>query len=54
MIDEIADVKRHMIFNVNSKLLFTVLALRFARLMRGMDKVIDEVNTWKHFPQLVD
>jgi DNA polymerase-3 subunit delta' len=54
MICEIADVKRHMIYNVNSKLLFTVLALRFARLMRGMDKVIDETNAWKHFPQLVD
>jgi len=54
MINEIADVKRHMIFNVNSKLLFTVLALRFARLMRGMDVVVDDQHSWKHFPQLVD
>ncbi len=54
MINEIADVKRHMVYNVNSKLLFTVLALRFARLMRGMDKVIDDMNAWKHFPQMVD
>ncbi len=54
MIGEIADVKRHMVFNVNSKLLFTVLALRFARLMRGMDKVIDDVNAWMHFPQMAE
>lgn len=54
MINEIADVKRHLIFNVNSKLLFTVLALRFARLMRGMEIVVSDLHSWKHFPQLVD
>jgi DNA polymerase III subunit delta' len=54
MINEIADVKRHMVFNVNSKLLFIVLALRFARLMRGMDVIVDDQHSWKHFPQLVD
>lgn len=54
MVNEIADVKRHMIFNVNQKLLFIVLALRFARLMRGMDVVIDSSSAWKHFPQLID
>jgi len=54
MVNEIADVKRHMVYNVNARLLFIVLALRFARLMRGMDVIVDAQSSWKHFPQLTD
>jgi len=54
MISEIADLKRHMIFNVNIRLLFIVLGLRYARLMRGLDKIISTEQQWKHFPHLID
>jgi DNA polymerase III subunit delta' len=53
MIAELADLKRHMIFNVNIRLLFIVLGLRYARLMRGLDKIISLEQEWKHFPHLV-
>lgn len=53
MVNEIADMKRHLIFNVNTRLLFIVLSNRFARLMRGFDTLIPETEPWRHIPQLV-
>jgi DNA polymerase-3 subunit delta' len=35
---------------VQPKLIFTVLALRFANLMRGMDPVISGSESWQHVP----
>lgn len=52
MIDEIANIRHKMVYNVNVKLLFVVLATRFARLMRGLDTVIPETETWRHIPHL--
>lgn len=36
--------------NVNPKLIFIVLALRFSPLMRGLDPVIPDEENWKHVP----
>jgi len=52
MIGEIADMKAHMVHNVNIRLLFIVLSLRFARLMRGSDVLIPDDRSWSHIPQL--
>lgn len=38
--------------NVSPRLLFTVIANRFAYLMRGMDTPVEANNDWKHLPAL--
>jgi len=53
MIYEISELKQHMVFNVNIRLLFIVLGLRYARLMRGLNTIISSDQEWKHFPHLV-
>ncbi|MEQ8523083.1 DNA polymerase III subunit delta' C-terminal domain-containing protein [Gracilimonas sp.] len=40
--------------NVNPKLIFIVLALRFSTLMRGLDPVIPDEENWKHVPAFVE
>ncbi|MEX2602615.1 MAG: DNA polymerase III subunit delta' C-terminal domain-containing protein, partial [Gracilimonas sp.] len=40
--------------NVNPKLIFIVLALRFSTLMRGLDPIISEDENWKHIPAFVE
>lgn len=40
--------------NVNPKLIFIVLSLRFSTLMRGLDPVISEEENWKHTPAFVE
>jgi DNA polymerase-3 subunit delta' len=40
--------------NVNPKLIFIVLALRFSTLMRGLDPIIADEDNWKHVPAFVE
>ncbi len=40
--------------NVNPKLIFIVLALRFSTLMRGLDPIIPDNENWKHVPAFVE
>lgn len=50
MITHINECKPMIYQNVQPKLIFTTLALRFSRLMRNMDPVISNQNPWKHLP----
>lgn len=50
MIEQVNECKPMIYRNVQPKLIFTVLALRFASLMRGRDPVITTQTTWKHLP----
>lgn len=50
MIELIDDFRDQLKYNVNAKLLFTVLAFRFAFLMRGLNTPIHKDEPWKHFP----
>lgn len=40
--------------NVNPKLIFIVLSLRFSNLMRGLDPYISENNNWNHIPAFAE
>ena len=40
--------------NVNPKLIFIVLALRFSTLMRGLDPIIADDENWKHIPAFAE
>lgn len=40
--------------NISPKLIFTVLALRFATLMRGLDTFIPDNENWKHLPAFAE
>ncbi|MCH2449062.1 MAG: AAA family ATPase [Gracilimonas sp.] len=40
--------------NVNPKLIFIVLSLRFSTLMRGLDPNIPEEENWKHVPAFTE
>jgi DNA polymerase-3 subunit delta' len=40
--------------NVNPKLIFIVLALRFSTLMRGLDPAIPDEENWKHISAFVE
>ncbi len=50
MIYEIDATRPMLRQNVSPKLIFTVLALRFSTLMRGLDTYIPENENWKHLP----
>ena len=50
MIEEIDALRPQLRQNVSPKLAFTVLALRFSNLMRGLDPFISEENKWQHLP----
>lgn len=50
MIREIDLIRPMLRQNVSPKLTFTVLALRFASLMRGNDPYISDKENWKHLP----
>ena len=52
MIDHVRQLKGLLHQNVQFKLIFTVLALRFTFLMRGNDPVIPDNKPWKHLPAL--
>lgn len=50
MIGEIGEIKELVARNVQFKLAFTALALRFTRLLRGVEPVIAASEPWKHLP----
>lgn len=50
MILEIDSIRVMLRQNVSPKLVFTVLALRFSSLMRGIDTYIPKHENWKHLP----
>ena len=50
-LDEFRPVLRQ---NVNPKIIFIVLALRFSTLMRGLDPIIPDEENWKHTPAFVE
>lgn len=50
MISQVNECKPMIYRNVQPKLIFTVLALRFSRLMRDKDTVIASEDSWKHLP----
>jgi DNA polymerase-3 subunit delta' len=53
MIEQIHDGRRLYMSNVNTKIWFTVLALRFGALMRGKDMAITDEESWRHLPASV-
>ncbi len=53
MITEIHEGRKQYASNVNSKIWFTVLALRYGALMRGSDTTITDETAWKHLPASV-
>ena len=54
MISEVEATRPMLRQNVSPKLVFTVLALRFSTLMRGLDTYIPENENWKHLPAFVE
>lgn len=54
MISEVDSTRPMLRQNVSPKLLFTVLALRFSNLMRGMDPFIPNNENWKHLPAFAE
>jgi DNA polymerase-3 subunit delta' len=50
MIEHVNNCKPMVYRNVQAKLIFTSLALRFSSLMRGNDPVINKEDSWKHLP----
>lgn len=52
MISHLGQLKPLLYQNVQFKLVFTVLAIRFGFLMRGQDPCISEGEEWKHLPAL--
>ncbi|NGP86770.1 ATP-binding protein [Fodinibius halophilus] len=50
MIAQVNNCKPMIYQNVQPKLIFTSLALRFSNLMRNMDPVISDDESWKHLP----
>ncbi len=54
MIEQISRCKPLIYQNVQARLIFTTLALRFFNLMRGEDPEIAHKDPWKHLPAFVD
>jgi DNA polymerase-3 subunit delta' len=54
MITHLDDFRPALRQNVNPKLIFIVLALRYSTLMRGLDPSISEEESWKHVPAFVE
>ncbi|HKJ30638.1 MAG TPA: DNA polymerase III subunit delta' C-terminal domain-containing protein [Balneolales bacterium] len=52
MIDEINDARRYLYQNVQAKLIFTVLAIHYSYLMRGIQPPISDNDAWRHIPAL--
>lgn len=50
MIEQVQKCKPMIYQNIQPKLIFTALALRFSNLMRGRDPVIPEKEAWRHLP----
>ena len=52
MIGQVNEVKPMIQQNVQGRLVFTALALRFFKLIRGLDPEISSHDSWKHLPAL--
>ncbi|MEX0994739.1 MAG: hypothetical protein WD599_04370 [Balneolaceae bacterium] len=52
MISHLQKLKGLLYQNIQFKLIFTVLAIRFSFLMRGKDPIISDDENWKHLPAL--
>lgn len=50
MIEQVSECKPMVYQNVQPKLIFTALALRFSSLMRNQDPIISQEESWKHLP----
>ncbi|HET6528733.1 MAG TPA: DNA polymerase III subunit delta' C-terminal domain-containing protein [Balneolaceae bacterium] len=50
MIEEVGSCKPMIYQNVQPKLVFTALSLRFSSLIRNADPEISKVDSWKHLP----
>lgn len=54
MIDHLDSFRSAIRQNVNPKLIFIAISLRFSMLMRGLDPVISKDNNWQHIPAFVE
>jgi DNA polymerase-3 subunit delta' len=54
MIEHLDEFRPALRQNVNPKLIFIVISLRFSMLMRGLDPTIAEEENWKHIPAFVE
>ncbi|HKK46098.1 MAG TPA: DNA polymerase III subunit delta' C-terminal domain-containing protein [Balneolaceae bacterium] len=54
MIAHVNECKPMIYQNVQPKLIFTALALRFSSLMRGKDPYIAKTDSWKHLPAFTE
>lgn len=52
MIDHLQNLKQLLYQNVQLKYIFSVLSIRFSSLMRGLEPVISDDDSWKHLPAL--
>lgn len=50
MITHLQHLKETLYQNIQTKIVFTVLSMRFASLMRGEDPYISSGDTWRHLP----
>ena len=50
MIMHLQHLKETLFQNIQTKIVFTVLSMRFASLMRGEDPYISSEETWRHLP----
>lgn len=54
MVEQVNNCKSMIYRNVQPKLVYTSLALRFSSLMRGHDPIISKEDDWKHLPAFSD
>lgn len=54
MIDHLDSFRSAIRQNVNPKLIFIAISLRFSMLMRGLDPMISKDNNWQHIPAFVE
>lgn len=54
MIDEIGKLRSYLYQNVQPRLIFTVLAMRYTYLMRGLNNPAGDSDDWRHIPALPD
>ena len=54
MVEHLQQLKGLLYQNVQFKYIVTVLSLRFAHLLRGLEPVLEKENPWKHLPALTE
>ncbi|HKI45974.1 MAG TPA: DNA polymerase III subunit delta' C-terminal domain-containing protein [Balneolales bacterium] len=50
MIAQIAEFRKLILQNVQSRFIYTVMAIRFSYLMRGLNTPVEKDNEWHHIP----